>query len=96
MEGRLKNIVELKHSIEHSSNSSVKLTVTILQGDIAAKYADELKKITKSIQIPGFRKGHVPAHILETKYGKEIQGEVAANLINDSLQEIFEKIFRCH
>ncbi|GMO68982.1 MAG: trigger factor [Treponemataceae bacterium] len=84
--------MDLKHSVEHASNSSVRLTVTIPQSSIAAKYAEELKKITKSIQLPGFRKGHVPAHILESKYSKEIQGEVAANLINDSIQELFEKI----
>ena len=56
--------------------SAVKLTVTIGKKDVEEAYKSTLAKYTKSAQIPGFRKGHVPASVLERnmeKHSKLIQ-----------------------
>ena len=70
--------------------SAVKLTVTIAQEDVAAAYNDTIKKYVKQAQIPGFRKGHVPANILERKFGESLKADAAGTLIDKSLNEIFE------
>ena len=70
--------------------SAVKLTATVAQADVDAAYRTSMSKYAKNIQIPGFRKGHVPQHILEQKYGEALKGEIAGDLIDDALNEILQ------
>ena len=72
--------------LEHSA---AKLTVTVAKKDVAESYKETLGKYTKQVQLPGFRKGHVPASVLERKYGEQIKMEAASDLIDKSLNEIF-------
>ena len=69
--------------------SAVKLTVTIAQKDVADAYNETIGKYVKSAQIPGFRKGHVPANILERKFGDGIKADTVSELIDKSLNDIF-------
>ena len=71
--------------------SAVKLTVTIGKKDVQETYNDVLGKYVKNAQIPGFRKGHVPASVLERKYGDSLKADAMRELIDKSLNEIFEK-----
>ena len=71
--------------------SSVKLTVTVGKKDVEEKYNSTLAKYVKNAQIPGFRKGHVPANVLERKYGDSLKADALSELIDSSLSEIFEK-----
>ena len=57
--------MQLKKEFTPQEKSSVKLTVTIGKDDVVKSYKDALAKIAKDIQLPGFRKGHVPANVLE-------------------------------
>jgi trigger factor len=70
--------------------SRVKLDVTIEQAEIAKSYQELLVKYSKTIQLPGFRKGKVPVKILETKYGEALKGDVAGDIMEKALGEIFE------
>lgn len=78
-----KEITKLEHS-------AVKLTVTVAKEDVADGYKTTLSKYVKQVQIPGFRKGHVPASVLERKYGEQIKLEAAGDLIDSALNEIFQ------
>ena len=55
--------------------SAVKLTVTIAKKDVEESYKTTLSKYVKNAQIPGFRKGHVPASVLERKFGESIKAD---------------------
>jgi trigger factor len=72
------------------AQSRVQLDVTIKQDEIAKTYQELLQKYSKTIQIPGFRKGKVPVSILETKYGEALKGDVAGDIMEKALGEIFE------
>ena len=82
------NVTKNIKKIEHSA---VELTVTIPQTDVAGEYRQLLAKYAKSVQIPGFRKGHVPTNILERKFGESLKGEAVADVIEKALGEIFEE-----
>ena len=69
--------------------SAAKLTVTIAQKDVAENYKESITKYAKNVQLPGFRKGHVPVKVLETKFGSDLKNEISANLIDKALNEIF-------
>lgn len=71
--------------------SAVKLTVTVAKDDVNSAYNETLSKYVKSAQIPGFRKGHVPASVLEKKYGDSLKMDTLSEIIDKSLGEVFEK-----
>lgn len=73
-------------------NSAVKLTVTINKDDVASGYNESIAKFAKTIQIPGFRKGKVPVSVLERKYGDALKNDIAGELIEKALGQIFEEI----
>ena len=83
----------MKLSKEFTSleKSAIKLTVTIEKEDVEAAYKGTLAENRKNAQIPGFRKGHVPADILERKCGDSLKADTIGELIDSSLNEIFEK-----
>jgi len=81
--------VKVTKEIEKLEHSAAKLTVTVAKKDVADSYNETIGKYVKQVQIPGFRKGHVPASVLERKYGEQIKMEAASDLIDKSLNEIF-------
>jgi len=81
--------VKVTKEIEKLEHSAAKLTVTVAKKDVADSYNETMGKYVKQVQIPGFRKGHVPASVLERKYGEQIKMEAASDLIDKSLNEIF-------
>ena len=82
----------MKLSKEFTSleKSAVKLTVTVEKKEVEAAYKDTLAEYVKNAQIPGFRKGHVPANVLERKFGDSLKADTIGELIDSSLNEIFE------
>lgn len=78
-----KEITKLEHS-------AAKLTVTVAKTDVEESYKSTLGKYVKQVQIPGFRKGHVPSNVLERKFGEQIKLEAAGELIDTVLNEIFQ------
>ncbi len=78
--------------IETQENSSVKLNVTIEKDALKDEYDKLLNEYKKKAHIKGFRKGKVPASVLERKFGDSIKQEASANCIENSLKEIFDEI----
>lgn len=71
--------------------SAVKLTVTIAKKEVEEAYKATLNNYVKNAQIPGFRKGHVPANVLERKFGDSLKADTLGSLIDGSFSEIFDK-----
>lgn len=70
-------------------DSAVRLAVTIAKEDIAEAYNKRLTDYAKRLQIPGFRRGHVPVKIVEQKYSEAVRQEVLADVIDEALNQIF-------
>ena len=81
--------MKVTKKIEKLENSAVKLTVTVGKEDVDAQYKDTVAKCVKNLQIPGFRKGKVPASILEQKYGEALRADAASELIEKALETVF-------
>ncbi len=81
--------MKVTKEIEKLEKSAVKLTVTVAKKDVADGYNEALSQYVKNAQIKGFRKGHVPQKVLESKYGEQIKSETIAEIIDRSLNEIF-------
>ena len=76
--------------ITRLEKSSVKLSVNIGKDDVRSEYDSLLNEYTRSIQLPGFRKGKVPREVLIRKFGEALKGEALGKIIEKSVGEIFE------
>lgn len=78
--------------IEKLENSAVKLTVTVPQKEVQSNYNQIVNKYAKTIQIPGFRKGKAPVAVLERKFGEALKADIASDIIEKALEEVFSDI----
>jgi trigger factor len=78
--------------VEKLEKSSVKLTLTVDKDNVNQEYKAILGQYSKQAQIPGFRKGKVPASVLERKFGESIKGEAAHKLIDKAYQQAMEEV----
>ncbi len=74
-------------SMSKSDAVSARLTVAVEESDYRPKVIEDLKKIGRTHQIPGFRKGHVALKDLERRFGKDVTSDV----IN---REVFEAVMK--
>ncbi len=74
-------------SIKKLDNSQVALTLTIGKEEIEKAYKDTLKKYLAKMEVPGFRKGHVPESIAERKFGDAIREEATFNYMEKELTD---------
>ena len=72
-------------TLEKIDNVNGVITLSIEEKDYQNKVKTELKQIGIKHPLPGFRPGHVPASLLQKKYGKEVLVEVVNREIYDNL-----------
>ena len=63
------------------------LTVKISNEDYKTPYESSLRNHRKQMQLPGFRKGHVPTSIIKKKYGPSILAEEIDKILNKSIYD---------
>ena len=83
--------------IEKLENNMAKLTITVSADEFEKKVQQVYQKMKGRIQVPGFRKGKAPRHMIEKLYGEGIFFEDAANDLipgayDEALKEIEETI----
>ncbi|MSU76329.1 trigger factor [Patescibacteria group bacterium] len=61
----------MKSTVEQLPKSSVKLTITIAPEDMKEYVAKATERLGSQIDVKGFRKGKVPAKVVESKVGKD-------------------------
>ncbi len=69
---------------------SMRLTVSVEENDYKAKVTDELKKIGRTHQIPGFRKGHISIADLQRRFGRQVTSDVINQVVFDAVMKYIE------
>lgn len=78
----------MKISVRNLEPTKVKLTVTV-EPEEFDPYLDEARKeIAKQVNVPGFRKGHVPGKIIDQRIGF---AAVAGEAVNNGVPELYSK-----
>ncbi|HMB16207.1 MAG TPA: trigger factor [Pelovirga sp.] len=72
-------------TVEDLSPIKKKLTIEVDADLVASELDSAFKKIAKTADIKGFRKGKVPKQILEQQYGPKAHYDTIGSLINNSL-----------
>ncbi|MGQ7788887.1 trigger factor [Nesterenkonia sp. PF2B19] len=78
----------VKSTVENLNPTRVKLTVEVTSEELEPKIKAAYKSIAEQVQIPGFRKGKVPAPIIDQRVGREY---VVQTAINDGLNEFYQQ-----
>lgn len=73
--------------INELSASEHEIEVTLSYDEISAEIQKEVKNQTKKIELPGFRKGKVPLHILKKRFGDALEYEASEKIANNRFWE---------
>jgi trigger factor len=76
--------------ITRLEKSAVRLEVTVPQDELRIAYEKAVGNITRTIQIPGFRKGKVPRNVLERKFGSALKEDVFNTIVGETVKGIIE------
>lgn len=74
-------------NIERLEHSSVKLSVTVPSAEAKKEYDALLREYSKSVRIDGFRAGHVPAAVLERKFGDSLRLDAMGRVLEKAVEE---------
>ncbi|MGH7866544.1 MAG: trigger factor, partial [Candidatus Dormibacteraceae bacterium] len=76
---------ETQVSSESLPGSRLRLTIELSADDVEAGFAQALKNLSQKIKVPGFRRGKVPAALIEAQISSEALGQEAANVLASGL-----------
>ncbi|MFS5477885.1 trigger factor [Streptococcus agalactiae] len=68
-------------SFENKATNRGIITFTISQDEIKPALDQAFNKVKKDLNVPGFRKGHIPRTVFNQKFGEEALYENALNLV---------------
>jgi trigger factor len=77
-------------NIERLEHSQVKLSATVPSDESRKEYESLLREYSKTVRIDGFRPGHVPASVLERKFGDSLRLDVMGRILEKAVEEVLK------
>lgn len=77
-------------AVEVGDGWSRRLTITVAPERVARARSKERERLAKSIRLKGFRKGKVPAAVVEQRFGPDLDAFVTERLIETAYREAVE------
>ncbi len=78
-------------SLENTANLERRLTVSLPAERLEGAVGKRLQEIGRTANIKGFRRGKVPAKVIEQRFGAQVRNEAYGDLIRESLGEAIAK-----
>jgi len=78
----------LEFTVNDISQSEKEVEVTLSYDEIRDEINSEVKKQTGKIQVPGFRKGKVPKHIIKQRFGDSLEFEASEKVANSRFWQL--------
>ena len=83
----------MKSSVENIDPTRVKLSVEAPYAELKPSIDEAYKEIAKQVSIPGFRRGKVPARIIDQRVGRPA---VLQEAVNSSLDDFYRQAIDEH
>lgn len=83
----------MKSSVENLSPTRVRFDISVEFNEMSQHVANAYKKVASQVNIPGFRKGKVPAAMIDQRVGR---GAVLDEAINAALPDFYTQAAREH
>ena len=61
-----------------------RLTVKVPKGAVEEERVAQLKSLSRRLKLPGFRKGRVPKHMIQKRYGHAVEREVLDRVVTEA------------
>lgn len=81
----------MKTNVEKLNPTRVKLTIEVDQASFKPTLDKAYKTVSEQVSIPGFRKGKVPAQVLDQRVGKD---QIIAQAINDGMDDFYREALK--
>lgn len=83
----------MKSAVETLSPTRVKLTIEVPFEELQSSFDAAFKRIASQVNVPGFRKGKVPARVIEQRVGR---GVILEEAVNEALPKAYDEALREH
>ncbi|MFI8851977.1 trigger factor [Streptomyces sp. NPDC053499] len=77
----------MKSAVETLNPTRVRLTVEVPFEELKDSLDAAYKKINQQVTVPGFRKGKIPARLIDQRFGR---GAVLEEAVNDALPKLYQ------
>lgn len=81
----------MEYNVVELNSSEKEVEIKLQYDEIKSEIEEEVKKQTKKIQIPGFRKGKAPISMLKKMYGDAFEYEASEKIANSWFWKIAEE-----
>lgn len=81
----------MEFSVETVSTTRKKVALSLTAEDVNAAISKTVAAYRKDLAIPGFRKGKVPAAVVERRFGEELLSRATEDTVNDSVRKALEE-----
>ncbi|MCW9715345.1 trigger factor [Avibacterium gallinarum] len=71
----------MSFNIETTQGLERRVTITVPAETVDQAVREELKRVAKNARVDGFRKGKVPPHIIEKRFGASVRQDVLGDLL---------------
>ncbi|RKN51615.1 trigger factor, partial [Streptomyces klenkii] len=78
----------MKSAVETLNPTRVRLTVEVPFEELKPSLDAAYRKINQQVSVPGFRKGKIPARIIDQRFGR---GAVLEEAVNDALPKFYSE-----
>jgi trigger factor len=82
---------DLKIAVEKPATWARRLTITVPADRVAEERRSAVQWLSKSMRLPGFRKGKIPASVMEKRFGKAIEQETLERLMGEAYREAIKQ-----
>lgn len=83
--------LDLQVKVDERSACERHITVGVSREDIDRYFDKEFSELVTSAQVPGFRPGHAPRKLIETRFRKDVGERVKSTLLMDSIAQISDE-----
>ena len=81
------NSSDLTIAVEQPKAWARRLKITVPAARVEKQRRDVTSKLAGQVRLPGFRKGKVPARVLEKQFGSSIEQQALEKVIGDAYKE---------
>lgn len=82
---------DLQVTVESPGSWARKLSIRVSAERLAKEKEAAAKRLASKVRLPGFRKGKVPAKVLEKQFGGAVEQEMLERVMNEAYREAIQK-----
>jgi trigger factor len=82
---------DLQVTVESPGSWARKLSIRVPAARLEQEKQQAAKRLAQKVRLPGFRKGKVPAHVLEKQFGPAVEQEMLEKVMNTAYREAIQQ-----